>query len=71
MTVTVTDDAGQEHGVTVDDVKFAHFVYDSIFIGDGFTMLPAAIYAASEGDFQAPAATWLGFVSGQHAPVSA
>ncbi|HQY90926.1 alpha/beta hydrolase, partial [Caldilinea sp.] len=26
---------------------------------------------ASEGDFQAPAATWLGFVSGQHAPVSA
>ncbi len=71
VAVTVTDDAGQEHAVTVDDVKMAHFVYDNIFIGDGYTTLPASIYAASEGNLQAPATTWLGYVGGQHAPVVA
>ena len=54
VTVRVTDEAGEEHTVTVDDLKFVHFVYDSIFIGDGFTTLPASIYAAGEGDSAGP-----------------
>ena len=57
--------------MTVDDVKFAHFVYESIFIGDGFTTLPASIYAATNGDLQAPAETWLGYVAGRHGAATA
>jgi pimeloyl-ACP methyl ester carboxylesterase len=67
--VSLTDEAGEEHTVTVDDLKFVHFAYDSIFIGDGFTTLPASIYAASEGDLRGPAEGWLGYVGGQHGEV--
>lgn len=72
MAVTVTDDAGQEHAVTVDDVKMAHFVYDNIFIGNGYTTLPGQYLRRQQrAMLQAPATTWLGYVGGQHAPVVA
>lgn len=71
ITVTVADDGGNERTVTVDDVKFVHFLYDRIFIGDGFTTVPAGIYAAQNGDLRAPASTWLGYIAGQHGPANA
>ncbi|MCB0111594.1 MAG: alpha/beta fold hydrolase, partial [Caldilineaceae bacterium] len=69
--VIINDEEGVEHIVTVDDVKFVHFLYDSIFIGDGFTTVPAGIYAAYQGDLQAPAKIWLSYIAGQHGPATA
>ncbi len=69
--MTIADESGKEYVATVDDVKFVHFAYDSIFIGDGFTALPANIYAARDGDLHVPAATWLSLLAGSHGSISA
>ncbi|RIK38493.1 MAG: hypothetical protein DCC55_20950 [Chloroflexi bacterium] len=69
--VAVTDEAGQTVDVTVDDLRFVHFVADSIFAGGGFATLPATVYAAHHGDLQAPAEAWVEFLAGEHGPVTA
>lgn len=66
VTVAIEDEAGETFEVTVDDVKFAYYVYDSTFVGNGFTLLPATLYAALNGDLDAPAQGWLDYVTGEH-----
>ena len=61
----------QESGsadVTVDDLMFVNFVYDTIFVGGNYAGLPAAIDAVADGDYTAVAQRWLNRVSGRHGP---
>jgi pimeloyl-ACP methyl ester carboxylesterase len=69
--VNLAGESGEEFAVTVDDIKFVHFVYETIFVGDGFTLLPAIVYAAQHGEFDDVAAGWLDYVDGQHGPANA
>jgi pimeloyl-ACP methyl ester carboxylesterase len=69
ITVTIEDESGSSQAVLVDDLKFVHFIRDTIFFADAYTFVPAAIYAAHEGDYQAVAQQWLGWVSGRHGAV--
>lgn len=65
--VTV-DQEGGSTDVTVDDLMFVNFVYDTIFIGGNFAGLPAAIDAVANGDYMAVAHRWLNRVGGRHGP---
>lgn len=69
--VTIEQESGESFAVPVDDVKFVRYLHDVIFAGDGFTLIPAAIYTAEAGDFQAVAESWLNYVAGEHSVVSA
>lgn len=70
VTVTVSDEAGQNYTVTVDDLKFLQFVNDSGFAGEDFAQLPAVIYTAAQGDLAPAAQGWLSYLSGRHGPAA-
>jgi pimeloyl-ACP methyl ester carboxylesterase len=66
VSVTVQDEAGASYAVTIDDQMFVSYVREGMFIGDGFTTMPAGIYAAYNGDFTPVGEAWLGYLSGRH-----
>jgi pimeloyl-ACP methyl ester carboxylesterase len=66
VSVTVEDEAANSYTVTVDDLKFIQHIRETGFAGDNFTAVPAAIYAAHEGDFVPAAKTWLSYLNGRH-----
>lgn len=66
VAVTVADEAGVSYDITVDDQMFVSYVREGMFIGDGFTAMPAGIYAAFNGDFAPVGQAWLGYLSGRH-----
>ena len=66
VSVTVEDEAGTSYEVTVDDQMFVSYVREGMFIGDGFTTMPAGIYAAYNGDFVPVGEAWLGYLSDRH-----
>ena len=63
----MVEQADQAVEVMVDDLMLVNFAYDTIFIADSFTGLPAALDAVASGDYQAVAMSWLGRVEGRHA----
>jgi predicted dienelactone hydrolase len=66
VSVTVQDDGGASYDVTIDDLKFVSYAREGMFIGDGFTTIPAGISAAYQGDFTPVARAWLEYLAGRH-----
>ncbi|MCE7982084.1 MAG: alpha/beta fold hydrolase [Caldilinea sp. CFX5] len=66
VSVTVDDESAGAVTVTIDDLKFIQHIRETGFAGDNFTGVPAAIYAAHEGDFAPAAKTWLSYLNGRH-----
>jgi len=64
--VTVTDEAGQSHVVTVDDLMAVQYIFDSGLFGEAYANLPAAMYAVHNGDFTSIAQDWLAYLGGRH-----
>lgn len=64
--VTVTDEAGQNYVVTIDDLMALQYIFDSGLFGEAYANLPAAMYAVHNGDFTAIAQDWLAYLSGRH-----
>lgn len=66
VSVTVEDEAANAYSITIDDLKFIQHIRETGFAGDNFTGVPAAIYAAQQGDFVPAAKTWLSYLNGRH-----
>ncbi|MEZ4736496.1 MAG: alpha/beta fold hydrolase [Caldilineaceae bacterium] len=66
VTVTVQDDAGQSHAVTIDDVKFVNYVLGLGLFGGDFAQMLAGMMAIHNNDYAAVAQSWLGFWAGRH-----
>jgi len=64
--VTVEDESANAYTVTIDDLKFIQHIRETGFAGDNFTGVPAAIYAAHQGEFTPAAKTWLSYLVGRH-----
>jgi len=65
--VTVEDGTGASYEIQIDDEMFVSYVREGMFFGDGFTSIPAGIYAAYSGDFAPVGAARLGFLQDRHA----
>lgn len=57
---------GEPYQVTLDDLKFVNHLVHNLQL-DAIGRLPAEIYAAYQGDYSAPAETWLGYAMAQEA----
>ena len=66
VTVTVQDEAGQSYEVTIDDVKFANYVFGLGLFGGDFARMPAGMMAIHNNDTESVAQGWLGFLAGRH-----
>ena len=66
VTVAVEDGTGTNHEIEIDDQMFVSYVREGMFFGDGFTGMPAGIYAAYSGDFGPVGAARLGFLQDRH-----
>jgi hypothetical protein len=66
LTVTVEDETGRSHEVTIDDLKFLNYVLNLGVFGNDIVRMPAGIMTIHNGDYAPVAQGWLGWLAGRH-----